>query len=591
MAAMSCFSLAQLPILFTSSSSTRIVSCPRNPRSIQRSCKIVNTTEKMEEPPRRSANYHPTIWDHSTIQSIQSLCSLEVMLYGNTLERRRELLKIEVKLLLDASDDPLAQLQLIDSIQRLGIAYHFDNEIKSILDRIYECHVDPEVLGCVEKTALAFRLLRQHGYDVSTDVFHKYRNSQGFKDSLTHDVKGMLSLYEASFLSFPGEQVMEDAKESSVRHLENLTQNVRLDIEEQVRHSLEVPLHRRMRRLEAREYIDVYQSKEGKSCVLLEFAKVDFNYVQIRHQVELKELSKWWTSLDLESVLSFTRDRLVENYLWAIGFVYEPHMSKCRIGLTKAICILSIIDDVYDIYGFFEEAKILTKTIKIWDPHEMRNLPKNIKLCYKIIHNYIEEITTDILLDHGCNVMPILKKEWEIFCETHLVEAKWFNDGYTPYLKEYIENAWISAGGPMAMVFAYCLQGHTLGDNSLNCLKQGFIPIYWSSLILRLNDDLATSKAEMERGDNDKSIQCYMRETNEPEDVSREYIQNLVDHSWKELNQEYIRTHLPKNFMNVVVNMARASHCIFQYGDGIGDSTGTTKNHILSLFFNNVPLE
>nr|QBP79199.1 monoterpene synthase [Lilium hybrid cultivar] len=586
MAAMSCFSLARLPISSTSSS-TRNFSCLTKPHSIQRSCKIVNTTEKLEEPPRRSANYHPTIWDHSTIQSIESLSSLK----GNTLERRRELLKNEVKLLLDASDDPLAQLQLIDTIQRLGIAYHFDNEIKSILDRIHDCHVHLEALDCVHKTALAFRLLRQHGYDVSSDVFQKYRDSQGFKDSLTDDVKGLLSLYEASFLSFPGEQLMEEANKFSVRHLESLTQKVGLDIEEQVRHSLQVPLHRRMRRLEAREYIDVYQREEGKSSVLLEFAKVDFNFVQIIHQMELKELSKWWISLNLDSVLSFIRDRLVENYLWAIGFVYEPHMSKCRIGITKAVCILSVIDDVYDIYGSFEEVEILTKTIKSWDPHEMRNLPENIKLCYKIIYSFIEEITTSILLDNGCNVMPFLKKEWENLCGSYLVEAKWFHEGYTPSLKEYLKNAWISIGGPMTFVFAYCLLGHTLGDNSLNCLKQGFDPIYWSSLILRLNDDLGTSKAEMERGDTPKSIQCHMRETGESEEVSREYIKNLVDHFWKELNQESIRTHLPKNFMNLVTNMALASHCIFQFGDGIGDSTGITKNRILSLFVNNVPLE
>nr|QBP79202.1 monoterpene synthase [Lilium hybrid cultivar] len=548
MAAMSCFSLARLPISSTSSS-TRNFSCLTKPHSIQGSCKIVNTTEKLEEPPRRSANYHPAIWDHSTIQSIESLSSLK----GNTLERRRELHKNEVKLLLDASDDPVAQLQLIDTIQRLGIAYHFDNEIKSILDRIHDCHVHLEALDCVHKTALAFRLLRQHGYDVSSDVFQKYRDSQGFKDSLTDDVKGLLSLYEASFLSFPGEQLMEEANKFSVRHLESLTQKVGLDIEEQVRHSLQVPLHRRMRRLEAREYIDVYQGEEGKSSVLLEFAKVDFNFVQIIHQMELKELSK--------------------------------------IGITKAVCILSVIDDVYDIYGSFEEVEILTKTIKSWDPHEMRNLPENIKLCYKIIYNLIEEITTSILLDNGCNVMPFLKKEWENLCGSYLVEAKWFHEGYTPSLKEYLKNAWISIGGPMTFVFAYCLLGHTLGDNSLNCLKQGFDPIYWSSLILRLNDDLGTSKAEMERGDTPKSIQCHMRETGESEEVSREYIKNLVDHFWKELNQESIRTHLPKNFMNLVTNMALASHCIFQFGDGIGDSTGITKNRILSLFVNNVPLE
>lgn len=83
---------------------------------------------------------------------------------GNTLESRREILKIEVKLLLDASGEPLPQFQLIDSIHRLGIAYHFDNEIKCILQRKHDCLVDLELLDCVDKTALAFGLLRQQVY-------------------------------------------------------------------------------------------------------------------------------------------------------------------------------------------------------------------------------------------------------------------------------------------------------------------------------------------------------------------------------------------------------------------------------------------
>lgn len=71
-------------------------------------------------------------------------------------------------------EDSLAQLELIDTLQRLGISYHFENEIKSILDKKYTKINNPsyDISTWTSKnnslyaTALEFRLLRQHGYRV-----------------------------------------------------------------------------------------------------------------------------------------------------------------------------------------------------------------------------------------------------------------------------------------------------------------------------------------------------------------------------------------------------------------------------------------
>lgn len=61
--------------------------------------------------------------------------------------------------------DPLDQLQLIDTLQRLGLAYHFEDEIKSILMSIYS-HNNTGMREDLYATALEFRLLRQHGYKI-----------------------------------------------------------------------------------------------------------------------------------------------------------------------------------------------------------------------------------------------------------------------------------------------------------------------------------------------------------------------------------------------------------------------------------------
>ena len=116
------------------------------------------------------------------------------------------------------------------------------------------------------------------------DVFKKFKEGEGFMSCLTQDVMGLLSLYEATQLALPEEQILEEAKEFSVKHLQCLRED-RIDVNlvEQVRHSLEAPLHWLMPRLEARRFIDAYEKDEGKISCLLELAKLDFNVVQAMH--------------------------------------------------------------------------------------------------------------------------------------------------------------------------------------------------------------------------------------------------------------------------------------------------------------------
>jgi hypothetical protein len=72
---------------------------------------------------------------------------------------------------------------------------------------------------------------------------------------------------------------------------------------------------------------------------------------------------RWWRDLGFKDKLPFSRDRLMENYLWAVGIIFEPQFSKCRIGITKFVCILLVIDDMYDIYGSLDELESFTDAV------------------------------------------------------------------------------------------------------------------------------------------------------------------------------------------------------------------------------------
>jgi hypothetical protein len=104
----------------------------------------------------------------------------------------------------------------------------------------------------------------------------------------------MLSMYEASFYSFEDETILDEASDFTSKFLkEYLNQNGanhRMSL--QISHALESPLHWRMTRWEARWFIDMYETQQNKSDVLLQFAKLDFNIVQSIYKEDLKCASR-----------------------------------------------------------------------------------------------------------------------------------------------------------------------------------------------------------------------------------------------------------------------------------------------------------
>ncbi|KAB2610590.1 terpene synthase 9 [Pyrus ussuriensis x Pyrus communis] len=546
---------------------------------------------------RRSAQYHPTIWDSKLIDSFTTHYTYE--LQGTRLEHLKQnvtetLLAASTRSTKDTTST-LSMLKLIDSIQRLGVAYHFEKEIQAVLTSLGSSSTanTPSDLHTV---ALQFRILREHGIPSSPDVFNKFRTRDGrFEDSLSKDIEGLLSLYEASHLGTLGEDhVLEEAKSFSAKKLRQLVGTLEGEdglLKQLVQQSMEIPLHWRMPRIEARSFIDIYKKDDSRNMELLELAKLDYNIVQSVYQREIKELSRWWRDLDFEHKANFSRDRLMENYLWAMGINYEPQFSNCRIGLTKFVCILTVIDDMYDVYGFLDELELFAQAVYSWNMEAKEELPEYMQPIYTAMLDFGNEVNDNVFKINDLSVLPYIKKEWVNLCNSYLVEARWFYCGYTPTLDEYIMNAWTSVGGPGAILHAYLLlQGRNITKSSLDSVEHGSQIIYWSSLVTRLSDDLATSKAESERGDVAKSVECCMKERGISEEEAQDCINELISSSWKKINEESSKTAIPKSIVKMSLNMARTAHSIFQHGDGIGTSNGDTKDRLISLIANPIPI-
>ncbi|RVW72527.1 Isoprene synthase, chloroplastic [Vitis vinifera] len=488
---------------------------------------------------RRSANYQPAAWSYDLLESLKKDNREEIFDGGvKTLEKmyedRAKKLEEEVKCrMYDDNIEPLALLELVDDIQNLGLGYRFEKDIKRSLQRRILEVSNVTFEKSLHAAALSFRILRQHGYE-----------NGNFQAELCKDVKGMLSLYEASYHAFEEENLLQEAKAFTRTHLKNLDANIDKSIQELVNHAMELPSHHRMLRLEARWRIEEYKRREGADDVLLELAILDFNMVQSSLQRELQDMSRWWRRMGIANKLQFARDRLMESFFWAVGMVFEPEYSNCRKGLTKVAALITTLDDIYDIYGSLDELEQFTDA-------------------------------------------------WAVLCKVFLQEAKWFSTKFTPTFEEYLDNGWRSASGLVLLVHACFLMSKNITKEALEGLEKEHDFLRCPNIIFRLSNDLASWKAEIEGGESAKSISCYMNQTGLSEDRAREHMNILIDESWKKMNKvRAVDSSSPfeKPFVETAINLARIAQCTYQYGDSHSAPDDRSKKRVLSVIVEPIPL-
>ncbi|KAK7251354.1 hypothetical protein RIF29_34467 [Crotalaria pallida] len=480
------------------------------------------------------------------------------------------------------SSDPVETLKMIDNIQHLGIGHHFEEEINALLlGRVWEWDRSQDLFA----SSLHFRLLRHNGLPTYSDIFKKFLDKDGnFKESLGKDIWGILSLYEASYLAAEGEEVLLKAMDFSKAHLQKSIPYLGPQAWKHVSKALTLPRHMRMAKLEAKNYIDEYSHASSQIPALLELGKLEFDKIQSLHQRELAEICRWWKELGLVDKLGFARDRPSECFLWTVGIFPEPLYSNYRVELTKTICILLVMDDIFDTYGSLDELVLFTEAIRRWDLDAMEQLPEYMKICYMALYNTTHEIAYKIQKEHGHTVVAHLKRTWIDIFEAFLKEAKWYNQGYMPTFKEYLNNGVISAGSYMAMVHATFLIGESFSKETMSMMKPYPRLFSCSGEILRLWDDLGTSSEEQERGDNACSIQCHMKENNISDEIeSRKHIRQLIGKLWLELNGLAMNTTLPLSVVKASLNMSRTAQVIYQHGDD--KSTYTVDDYVQSLLF------
>ncbi|EXC44901.1 (-)-germacrene D synthase [Morus notabilis] len=501
----------------------------------------------------RSSDFHPSIWrDHFLIYTSESP-AIDV-----NMEQNVGKMKDEVKRMFDvAAPNPSETLQLIDAIQRLGFAYHFENEITEKLKEINkitleEFNDDPHIIS------LWFRLLRQEGYNVSCGIFHKFTNKEGkFDNTLVNNVEGMLSLYEAAHLMANGEPILEEALAFTTTHLKSSTTSSQLSpfLAAQVKHALKQPIRKGLLRVEARHYISIYEENPSHSEVLLNFAKLDFNILQKLHQKELSAIT-----------------RLAEAYFWICGVYFEPQYALGRRITTKVLAVTSLLDDIYDVKGTFEELQLFTDAVHRWNISCLDPLPEYMKYCYRVLlelYEEIEELTVNE--ERGLYRIHCAKEAMKKHVQAYFDEANWLNKNYIPTVEEHMKVTAVSGGYCMFTITSFLGMGDIAKDEAFEWASKYPKIIVAASVICRLMDDITGHKFEQERGEVASSVECYVKQYNVSEEEAYRVLGKQIFDAWKDINEECLEPRdMPMPLLLRVLNLARVMDVLYKDGSSYG---------------------
>ncbi|KAM3373697.1 ent-copalyl diphosphate synthase 5 [Capsicum galapagoense] len=345
--------------------------------------------------------------------------------------------------------DLFEHIWIVDRLQRLGISRYFKAEIEECIEYVNRywrnigiCWARNSPIQDIDDTAMAFRLLRLHGYVVSADVF-KHFESGGeffcFVGQSNQAVTGMYNLYRASQLMFPGEKIFEHAKIFTSNFLrEKRAQNQLLDkwiitkdLPGEVGYALDVPWYASLPRLETRFFLEQYGGEDdvwiGKTLYrmplvnnnrYLELAKSDYNNCQALHQFEWRRILKWYEECGLGE-FGVTESSLLVTYYLVSASIFEAERSKERMAWVKTAALMDCVTCYFDNKQFFEQHKtafiheFTHSSSSTTHLHYLNSRYNNEERLVGIILGTLNQLSLAALLSHGRDIHHNLHHAWE----------------------------------------------------------------------------------------------------------------------------------------------------------------------------------
>ncbi|KAM3389183.1 hypothetical protein ACQJBY_011376 [Aegilops geniculata] len=437
------------------------------------------------------------------------------------------------------------QLSMVDVLQKIGISRHFASEIKSILDFTYSYWLQRiEIMLDAETCAIAFRILRMNGYNVSPDGLSHISTDLS-------DTRSLLELYKASQVSTSDDELILDIIGSwsgqLLREQLKSSEAQRTPLLREVEHALDSPFYTMLDRLEHKRNIEQFDVIEHPILQLtwqtnqdlLALGVMDFSTSQSIYQQEYQHLDSWVKESRLNR-LPFARQKLAYFYLSAASTMFPPELSDARILWAKNGALTTVVDDFFDVGGSKEELENLTALVEMWEKQEETEYySEQVEIVFCAIYSSVNELGSKASAVQGRDVTGHLVEIWQELLRNMMTEVEWRTSGYVPTLDEYIENAVVTfALGPIVLPALYFV-GPKITESMVIDPEYGEL-FRLMSTCGRLLNDVQTYEREYKEGklnsvsllvlhsDGSVTIQEARRKLQKPIDTCRRDLLRLV---------------------------------------------------------------
>ncbi|KAI4323264.1 hypothetical protein L6164_022884 [Bauhinia variegata] len=347
--------------------------------------------------------------------------------------------------------DVYARLCMVENVERMGIDRHFKEDNRRIMDDTYRLWMqgEEEIFSEPTTCAMAFRLLRLHGYNVSSDALSQYSEVK-FSNSLQgylKDLGAILELYKASEiviysdeddsaleeLNFWTRHKLQKELPSSPKRAYMPSSHVYLE----VNHALRFPHYAKFDRLYNRRSIELYNVDHKKiskasysspnlaSKAFLKLAAEDFNICQSLHRKELEEYNRWILEHRIDK-LGSPRNKMIYSFLAAASSVFSPELTDARLSWTKSGCLTIIVDDFFDLWASEEDMTKIIQLLEKWNVDVSTECcSQRVEILFLAIKNVICDTADKAFKLQGRDVTKHLIEVWLDLMRCEVLAAEW----------------------------------------------------------------------------------------------------------------------------------------------------------------------
>ncbi|TVU30188.1 hypothetical protein EJB05_21798 [Eragrostis curvula] len=442
---------------------------------------------------------------------------------------------------------------------------------------------EEEIIMDTETCALAFRILRMHGYNVSSDVFSHFAEESRFHNSVQGhltDTKTLLELYNASQVRImEEEQALENIGSWTSKLLKQQLSSNRLSrslMTQEVEYSLKLPFYSAtLELLEHKwnvEHFSTNSIKMRKSAYLvheestdhiLALANEEFSLSQSLHQQELSCIESWWKEVGLDK-LKFSRRIPLNIYTFLASTVFPREFPAARDAWIKNCFLTTAMDDFVEDGGSTEELENLVALIEKWDAHtEIGFCSEQVEILFSAIYRTNSQIGAKAAGVQNREVIGHIAQIWLDLLKASMVEVEWRRNSYVPTMEEYMPPADLSFAVDPILVPGLYLVGPKISENMVSD------PAYHDLLRLtsicgRLLNDLHTYKKESSQGYINSVLLCALRDGGSIEAAEKEIWRRMVA-SRRQLLSLVLResSPIPRLFREIFWNMCKAAQLFY----------------------------